>query len=1123
MGRNLALGISTAVANPISLEGRQLLCSSALLHEDLSGEVGSLGVPIVLLQSTEDVLVNPANVDPFLRGRSSTRHFWSHEFRDGGGGGDVGGSGGDADTLSTTPASQSSVYGRKGVTDLLRALSKPRGTFVAWVRAGHEVRQERKRAVIDLLDVLAKPTPGHTGVSEADVLRGEAKGAATVGLYPSGEWIARVNKRGGRQARKDEEVSPGLGTGANAVAATTARMDDDGGSEGSDATAVECRHQDGTKFPEQRENDVLGREARDCVGPAAVSPFPKDISIPTLPASIALSNRALNTSPIKRSNAATGGTATTTTAGAGRRARHTFEGHGGSRDQSRRVDAFGFNNDRDADRSRGPPALGREKPRDEEASDALCRDSGTVKGAPPMECDRRRRVPKVVWKDSTPPVNVTGEYRAQDEGDNDGRTGEGKSTTKDYSTSYFPAAALVYDDDGAALSPTKGSRQGGCCHPSPVPLREASATAPLSLSRADDPWDLINNPPSLELLPSNPLQRGNRRWIVEKKNGATRPHGCGGNRESGGSPVSQAESTSTFGAIAGSSPPNTSGDDGAGGTAPPQLRDLLEAEASLESRLCEARRLAAERLAREEAEAERRITGITEEQRARSRAFAEQDREMIAELEAQLAAGRRVRAPTDLQRAVDGADLDEAILLEGLVASTPLLPSVQPEIRSTGTGGGSSASEGVTGVPQDVTPCPARVMPPLDYSPLEDLPEELQRATDAHSVMDDAARDEAEMLRVRKAAGDGGGPMNLEQFQRDQAAAASEAAASRLATKKAIRKRSESELERTRVEAALRLQPLVRGVLGRKRARRLRLDRDEQRKLSAAAIKVQTVARGYLARRRARVVRERAMAEIVLGGSVLRLQSVGRGMLGRRRAARRRRQVVALTIQRCYRGHLGRRSAARKRAVLEHLRERNRAAVVLQAWWRCRAAVDGYARARATSIAAIEIQRCFRGMIGRKKVSRRLEWERAQPGPERLKLGVRLIEDSKVRSALRFISSPCIQEWFRCCCSRCAVALFVAAFVVGLGVDIRASRINLPPAHTKGAGLSRARTACVEVGGEPNLKRHDSPSPQTHGHVNRHTCHPPDPDLPDKRLDDPPSHAKPPASLQHNSVLVLSH
>lgn len=988
VGRNLALGIYTAVANPISLEGRHLLCNSALLHEDLSAEVGSLGVPIVLLQSTEDVLVNPANVDPFLRGRSSTRHFWSHEFRDGGS--DVGG-GGDVDTSSVAPVSQSSVYGRKGLTDLLRALSKPRGTFVAWVRAGHEVCQEGKRAVIDLLDVLAKPTPGHTGVSEADLRRGEPGGAVTVGLYPSGEWVARVNERGGRQAKKSKNISQRLGVAPDAVVGSKAGMDDGSGPEGNDPeSSVDLNRRNRRELHEQRESDLDDRETRERVKPAAVSPFPKDISIPTLPASIALSHRAPNTSPTKRSNAAKSGTVTI----AGRGARHTFEGPSGNRSQSGRADAFGFTSDKGTERIGGPPAPAQRKRRDRGASDALRRDPGAVNGTQLMETDRRRLVPKVVWKDSTPPINVSIGRRTHDGGEQDGAGGEGDSKTKGYSTSYFPEAALVYDD-GSSLSPPSSSSEGRSFHRSTIPLNDGSTSAPLPHSKYDDPWDLLHNPPSLELLESGQLQRGNRRWLVEKKSSASATGSRDETVGSAGSPMPPTDSTTTLGATAGSTGLNLSGQDGVGG-APPQLRDLLEAEASLESRLCEARRLAAERLAREEAEAERRIAGITEEQQARSRAFAEQDREMIAELEAQLAAGRLERAPTDLQRAVDGVDLDDAIVREGLVASAPP-PLLQPEILATNDGEDLDGREGLVRETTGVTSSPTRVMPPLDYSPLEDLPEELQRATDAYSVMDDAARDEAEMLRIRKAAGDGGGAMSLEQFQRDQAAAASEAAAWRLATKKAFRKRSESELERARVEAALRLQPLVRGVLGRKRARRLRLERDENQKRSAAATKVQTVARGYLARRRAGVVRENAMAELVLGGSALRLQRMGRGMLGRRRAARRRRQVVALKIQRCYRGHLGRRSAARKRAMLEHLRERNRAAVVLQAWWRCRVAVDGYARARATSIAAIEIQRCFRGMIGRKKVSRRLEWEKAEPGPERLKLGVRLIEDSKAR------------------------------------------------------------------------------------------------------------------------------
>merc|ERR1719198_2811847 len=47
-------------------------------------------------------------------------------------------------------------------------------------------------------------------------------------------------------------------------------------------------------------------------------------------------------------------------------------------------------------------------------------------------------------------------------------------------------------------------------------------------------------------------------------------------------------------------------------------------------------------------------------------------------------------------------------------------------------------------------------------------------------------------------------------------------------------------------------------------------------------------------------------------------------------------------------------------------------------------------------VAATELQRAYRGHLGRKKAARRREWENAEPGPERLKLGLKLIEESKV-------------------------------------------------------------------------------------------------------------------------------
>lgn len=984
VGRNLALGIYTAVANPVSLEGRHLLCSSALLHEDLSGEVGALGVPLVLLQSTEDVLVNPANVDPFLRGRSSTHHFWSHEFRNGSG---SAGSAGDGEASpAATAVGGSSVYGRKGLTDLLRALSKPRGTFVAWVRAGHEVCQEGKRAVLDLLDVLAKPTPEHAGVDKADLRRGEAEGSVTLGLYPSAEWVARVNKRGG---------SPAVGKGGAADVAPCRKLHGSE-SEGGDADALVDRG--------RRENSGGDQDAKSGV---IASPFPRDISIPALPPNVGGRHNPPNTSPIKGSHAAAS-RAAAAAASPGIGAHRTVRGCSSDHHwQAGSADAFGLASDSDSIGRCGERHGRRREGRGGSERAVAARDQGSRAVGETLGVQRelepgRRSRPRVVWKDTTPSADVAGEQEVRStsallqKGDTCGEGSEDDGERRaDYSTTYFPTAALLYDDSSAS-SPTnaKAAHTGMGARCSRASPGVGCRNDPMALNgEQEDPWDLVRSSPSLEFPPTDAHQRDNRRWLVNKIPTADAAVGAGGDGKSGASPASPASPSTPTAATAGSSNSPASG--GGGRVTPGPLGDLLEAEASLQSRLCEARRRAAERLARDEADVERRIAGITEEQRVRSRAFAREDREMIAELEAQLVAGRQARAPVDLQRAVDGVDIDDAILREGLLV-VPLLP---PARSPHGRNGASSGDAGKGGFGDaSCSAPPVRAMPPLDYSPLDDLPEELRRATDAYSVMDDAARDEAEMLRIRKAGG-GSGAVSLEQFQRDQAAAASEAAAWRLSAKKAFRKRSESELKRARVEAVLRFQPLARGVLGRKRARRLRLERDEEQRLSAAVTKAQTVVRGGLARGRARAVREHAVAQLVLGGSALRLQSVGRGMLGRRRAARRRRQVGAAEIQRCYRGYLGRRSAARQRALLEQLRRRNRSAVTIQARWRCKSAVDSYARARATSIAAIEIQRFYRGVIGRKKASRRLEWQRSEPGPERLKLGVRVIEDSKVRGS----------------------------------------------------------------------------------------------------------------------------
>lgn len=101
------------------------------------------------------MLIDAANVDPFLEGRRP-RHVWSHQLRirpaavaASERGGNGGGNNGNALV---------SCLGPSGEQALFESLSSgAEGAFVAWVKGGHETRQECKRLVVDVLDLLASP------------------------------------------------------------------------------------------------------------------------------------------------------------------------------------------------------------------------------------------------------------------------------------------------------------------------------------------------------------------------------------------------------------------------------------------------------------------------------------------------------------------------------------------------------------------------------------------------------------------------------------------------------------------------------------------------------------------------------------------------------------------------------------------------------------------------------------------------------------------------------------------------------------------------------------------------------------------------------------------------------
>jgi hypothetical protein len=147
----LALNIYTAVHNPITLQGRVRICEGALRHRDIrDAELRELArVPLIVVQSTEDVLVNASHVDAWIKGRP-VAHVWSHQETN-------------ADKAQKVQVRR--VLGKldddatgEGSTPMLAAAAKERaaeagGAVVVWINAGHEVRQEEKPRLQALIEV----------------------------------------------------------------------------------------------------------------------------------------------------------------------------------------------------------------------------------------------------------------------------------------------------------------------------------------------------------------------------------------------------------------------------------------------------------------------------------------------------------------------------------------------------------------------------------------------------------------------------------------------------------------------------------------------------------------------------------------------------------------------------------------------------------------------------------------------------------------------------------------------------------------------------------------------------------------------------------------------------------
>ena len=223
-----------------------------------------------------------------------------------------------------------------------------------------------------------------------------------------------------------------------------------------------------------------------------------------------------------------------------------------------------------------------------------------------------------------------------------------------------------------------------------------------------------------------------------------------------------------------------------------------------------------------------------------------------------------------------------------------------------------------------------------------------------------------------------------------------EMSAAQLEREARLRDMAASEMVGIFHEMASKIQNMVRGVIGRQHADEIKTRMERTVLEAKAALRIQRAIRGALGRRFVRLFHELETRNLVLGASATHIQRTVRGNFGRAIAREARMRNASWLIQRVFRGYRGRLVARRERARLEHLRLRAESATRLQAAWRMKVTREEFQLLRVHMVAALEIERVYRGHLGRRRTSRRRDWENAEPGPERLRLGLRLIEESKV-------------------------------------------------------------------------------------------------------------------------------
>ncbi|RYH28338.1 hypothetical protein EON65_12485 [archaeon] len=349
--------------------------------------------------------------------------------------------------------------------------------------------------------------------------------------------------------------------------------------------------------------------------------------------------------------------------------------------------------------------------------------------------------------------------------------------------------------------------------------------------------------------------------------------------------------------------------------------------------------------------------------------FKRMDEEELAKLEElseEVQRRQKERDLAEMQRKVKIREVEDMLVNEGVVPPFPGLAVV--DILSKGT--------------VRITE-PVRDLPPMHYSEPAELPKAIVEGKDVISKLDQMLKDEEEARRR--------GVLSMHEFEKIKM----QMAERQLERDQKLRSLSVEELHHLQDSCAISIQRVVRGFTGRRRAKKKDANRKLEREQRKRILQIQAVCRGFLGRKRYKRLRVIYLASMRGEHSARNIQRMFRGFADRKFFTKIKRRHCATQIQRTFRGYLGRNAHKREKKRLELLRKKFMAASKIQSVWRMKVCKEEYRSLRIHILAAIEIQRYFRGYLGRKKMARKRLWQNTKPGPERIKLGLQFIEESK--------------------------------------------------------------------------------------------------------------------------------